>query len=284
MNCSVYEHPTIASFCVGILLAIGIFLSYVPQHVKVIRRRSSEGLSPTYLLLGSLSGFSAFANIYIVTIEARECCRVSLNTFQCGNSMVGFIQILSQAIGGILIFVLCVFATSNSLREPAVNHEKLVTDFKIFIFYALLNVSIVIYLTLTKDDSQYNPLESLFLFADVSGLLATLFALIQYLPQLLTTYNAKHAGSLSIPMMLIQTPGGFVWSYSLWAQPNSVWSSWLPYFVSANLQLLLLLLCLYFQWKYPTELTEANAELRIAEENLLNANRHVDERSSLISS
>lgn len=124
------------------------------------------------------------------------------------------------------------------------------------------------------------------LFANISGLLSTLFALLQFLPQLLTTFNVKHPGSLSVPMMMIQTPGGFLWSYTLWAQPNSVWSSWLPYFVSAILQLLLLSMCIYFQLNYPTDLTEANAELRIAEENLLNANHQniIDENSSLLSS
>lgn len=281
MDCAVFQHPTVLSLSVGVVMALGIFGSYVPQHIKVIRRKSSEGLSPTYLLLGSLSALSAFINIYIVTMDVRDCCRLSLNFFQCSNSMIGFIQILSQAIGCILIFILCVFATSNSLREPPINHHQLVIYFKIFIFYILINISILIFLTLITNNHDL-----LMLFANISGLLSTLFALLQFLPQLLTTFNVKHPGSLSVPMMMIQTPGGFLWSYTLWAQPNSVWSSWLPYFVSAILQLLLLSMCIYFQLNYPTDLTEANAELRIAEENLLNANHHniIDENSSLLSS
>jgi uncharacterized protein with PQ loop repeat len=279
-SCNAYQSPTVPAFVAGALLAVGIFASYIPQHIKVIRRRSSEGLSPGFLLLGSLSAFSAFVNIFIVTIPARQCCRSVLTTFQCSSSMVGFFQILLQAVGYIMIFLLCVFATKNSIREPSINHEKLLVNYRILVAYVVLNTVLVISLLLSGNNAN---MDFLYFFADLSGVLSTIFAIIQYLPQLWTTFSIKHAGSLSIPMMCLQTPGGYVWSYSLYSQPNSVWSSWLPYFAAANLQLLLLSMCLYFRWTYPTKLLEANAELRIAEENLSNSHRQiVDETSSLI--
>lgn len=44
-------------------------------------------------------------------------------------------------------------------------------------------------------------------WAQAMGYGAMIFAALQYLPQLYTTFKAKTAGALSIPMMLIQTPG-----------------------------------------------------------------------------
>lgn len=74
-------------------------------------------------------------------------------------------------------------------------------------------------------------------YANVLGILATVLASIQYLPQLYTTFQLKAVGSLSIPMMCIQTPGSFLWAGSLadrvgWAG----WSTWFVYVVTGILQ------------------------------------------------
>lgn len=280
-SCKVFQSPDIGSFVLGWVLAIGIFISYLPQHIKIIKRRSSEGLSPAFLLLGSLSAFSALVNISILTIPARRCCALTLSFYQCTNSLIGFFQILFQASGYILIFVLCVFATKNSMRESKLDHHKLTVNFNIFMAMVVLNILFIIYLYHIDKKKTY---EGLLFFADISGVISTLLAIIQYIPQIYTTFTVKHAGSLSIPMMCLQTPGGFIWSYSLYSQPNSKWSSWLPFFSAANLQLILLIMCVYFKMTFPTKLTEANAELRIAEENMSyssNSN-NADETTSLI--
>lgn len=279
-SCSAYQSPVVLTFVLGVALAVGIFGSYIPQHIKILQRKTSEGLSPEFLLLGSLSAVSALVNIFIVTIPARECCSSTLTRFQCTNSMVGLLQILLQTLGYVLIFVLCVFATRHSIRESKEDHQKLTINFYVFVVYVVGNVLTFLYLSMNPYKQK---MQLLFFFADFSGIISTILSVIQYIPQLITTYRVKHAGSLSIPMMCLQTPGGYIWSWSLYSQPNSKWSSWLPYFAAANLQLVLLSMCVYFKYKYPTKLTEANAELRIAEENILSTRRHsVDETTTLL--
>ena len=49
--------------------------------------------------------------------------------------------------------------------------------------------------------------EQLNLWATFLGVTSTLLAAFQYLPQIIHTYHHKLVGALSIPMMLIQTPG-----------------------------------------------------------------------------
>ena len=74
-------------------------------------------------------------------------------------------------------------------------------------------------------------------YANVLGLLATVLASIQYLPQLYTTWRLKTVGSLSIPMMGIQTPGSFLWAGSLAARVGwEGWSTWFVYVVTGLLQ------------------------------------------------
>lgn len=87
-------------------------------------------------------------------------------------------------------------------------------------------------------------------WANVLGIMATVLAAIQYLPQIWTTWNLGHVGSLSIPMMLIQTPGSFVWAGSLAARLGAEgWSTWGVYLVTGCLQGCLLGMGIAFEVK-----------------------------------
>lgn len=87
-------------------------------------------------------------------------------------------------------------------------------------------------------------------WANLLGITATLLAVIQYLPQILLTWRLGHVGSLSIPMMLIQTPGSFVWSASLAARLGSEgWSTWGVFLVTGCLQGCLLVMGIAFELK-----------------------------------
>lgn len=87
-------------------------------------------------------------------------------------------------------------------------------------------------------------------WANALGIMATILAAIQYLPQIWLTWHLGHVGSLSIPMMLIQTPGSFVWSFSLYTRLGvGGWSSWGVFLVTGCLQGCLLVMSICFQYK-----------------------------------
>jgi len=87
-------------------------------------------------------------------------------------------------------------------------------------------------------------------WANVLGIFSTILAAIQYLPQIWMTWHLGHVGSLSIPMMLIQTPGSFVWSASLAARLGvEGWSTWGVFLVTGCLQGCLLGMGIWFEVK-----------------------------------
>lgn len=97
-------------------------------------------------------------------------------------------------------------------------------------------------------------------WANILGIVATVLAGIQYLPQIWMTWYLGHVGSLSIPMMLIQTPGSFVWSASLAARLGvEGWSSWGVFLVTGCLQGCLLVMGICFEVKARRE--RQNAEV-----------------------
>lgn len=85
------------------------------------------------------------------------------------------------------------------------------------------------------------------LYARFLGLCSTALAVCQYAPQLIATYRLKHVGALSIPTMLIQTPGSIMFVASLIGRPGVEWSSWLAYAATGVMQGGLLAMCL--AWK-----------------------------------
>lgn len=98
-------------------------------------------------------------------------------------------------------------------------------------------------------------------WANVLGITATILAAIQYVPQIWMTYHLGHVGSLSIPMMLIQTPGSFVWSASLAARLGAEgWSTWGVFLVTGCLQGCLLVMGICFEIKANRERRLQNGE------------------------
>jgi hypothetical protein len=87
-------------------------------------------------------------------------------------------------------------------------------------------------------------------WANFLGLLGTLLAAIQYFPQIITTYKLQETGSLSVPMMCIQTPGSFVFAASLAVRlgPGG-WSAWGLFIFTGILQGCLLVMSLGFVWR-----------------------------------
>ena len=75
-------------------ILFGILVSYLPQHYRIIARRSSEGISPYFILLGATSGTCAFANILTLPASRADlaCCR-EINGFACFAGLLGIAQI-----------------------------------------------------------------------------------------------------------------------------------------------------------------------------------------------
>ncbi|CCH44844.1 putative membrane protein [Wickerhamomyces ciferrii] len=241
VNCSIYENPLKSTFIVSVIISIGIVLSYVPQHIKIVQTKSSTGLSPVFLLLSSLSGIAATSNLILLSFISIPCC-LEITKFECINSQISLIQVGLQTFSTLLVVFLCVIFTRNPL-----DYEEYLEVIKVWKqilwFTGFIIISLIISFIYGIKSSNF-----ILKYAQILGIFSTIVAIIQYLPQLKTTIHLKKAGSLSIPMMCIQTPGGFIWTATLILKPGSNWSSWFPYLTGAVLQGTLLVLCTYYEY------------------------------------
>jgi uncharacterized protein with PQ loop repeat len=75
-GCDALLHTSAFNYVLSVGILIGIVGSFIPQHIKIIQRRTSEGLSPTFLLLGIISGICAVTNVIILSADIFACCKV----------------------------------------------------------------------------------------------------------------------------------------------------------------------------------------------------------------
>lgn len=96
-RCVELSHPSYVNFTFSILILLGILISYLPQHFRIINRKSSFGLSPYFVLLGTTSGTCQFANILTLPTSRADmaCCR-EVNGFSCFAGLLGIMQVGMQ--------------------------------------------------------------------------------------------------------------------------------------------------------------------------------------------
>ncbi|QSZ34421.1 hypothetical protein DSL72_006013 [Monilinia vaccinii-corymbosi] len=207
------------------------------------------------------SGTCGFANIIALPASRADvaCCR-TVSTLECAAGMLGIAQVGVQWFCFSVILLLFVVFFPRTPTLPILDDHTqqhtwrtAVTVALACLLHGFVTIIISVSLALARPDA-------LGVWANTLGIIATILAAIQYLPQIWLTYNLGHIGSLSIPMMCIQTPGSFLWSGSLAARLGwGGWSTWGVFLVTGFLQGCLLALGISFSVKARREKRNSEA-------------------------
>lgn len=263
----VLPHFVSFNFILSLLILVGILVSYLPQHIRIIKLRSSFGISPYFVLLGTTSGTSAFANILVLPRSARDvaCCR-EISGVSCFAGLLGIFQVGVQCLSFYVILLLFLVyfpraTTASTSISSAVNdansndnHDSNVKQpsYRTAVMVAIVCVAHAAILLIVSLAVAINEPTHLQAWANFLGIMAAVLASIQYFPQIYTTFRLQRVGSLSIPMMCIQTPGSLVWAASLAQRLGAEgWSAWGVYILTATLQGTLLVMGVYFEYLGP---------------------------------
>lgn len=231
-----------------------MLVSYLPQHWRIIARGTSEGISPYFVLLGVTSATAGFANILTLPQSRQDvaCCH-ELDTLHCMAGLLGIAQLGVQwlCFGFILVLFLVFFRYDDAtvpISEDEIRNDQPRWQTAVLVASTCLVHGLVV-IVVTAVLAAVAP-QALSGWANTLGLMAALLAAVQYLPQIYTTYHLKHVGSLSIPMMCMQTPGGLLFSASLFARLGwAGWSSWGIFLLTAIMQGILLSMAVYYELK-----------------------------------
>lgn len=252
-----------------IVLVLGLFASYIPQHLRIIRAGTSVGFSPWFLLLGSTSSAAAMLNMITMQGPVLRCC-LEVSFGKCIEISSGVLQVGSQWLLFSMILVLYMVYYPPNLKyveleidtydsRPVQRVRSVIKsdEWRLSVIVSLVVAVHLAFITFTTffllytadpspDPSGRRPYQ-IELWATFLGVSSGVLAAVQYAPQLQRTYHLKLVGALSIPMMVIQSPGGIVMALSIAMKPGTDWTSWVMYAVSAVMQACLLSMCI--MWK-----------------------------------
>jgi len=108
------EHDPIA-LSLSIFLCFGLVVSYLPQIIRIIHKKSSLGFSPWFLLLGATSSSSSFLNLVALQWGLVRCCNV-ISAGACAESMMGIVQVMLQWLLFNIVLVLFLVYYPKELR------------------------------------------------------------------------------------------------------------------------------------------------------------------------
>ncbi|KAJ5748973.1 uncharacterized protein N7511_010669 [Penicillium nucicola] len=252
--CRELASPNVFQTVLSVLIVFGILLSYLPQHIRIIARRSSFGISPYFVLLGVTSGTSAFANILVFPSTAQDvaCCQ-EVSGMACLAGLLGVFQVGTQwlCFFSILLLFVIYFPRATSPTDPvsAVSSTTNGPTYRTALVVTGLCLLHALATTIISFAFKIRQPAAMPAWANFLGVLSAVLASIQYFPQIYTTFRLRCVGSLSIPMMCIQTPGSLVWAGSLAARKGwAGWSIWGVLVVTACLQGTLLVMAIYFEY------------------------------------
>lgn len=220
-----------------------------PQWARIASRKSAEGLSTLYILLGSLSGVCAVGNILVLpsTDVDMGCCKTN-STFACINGLLGMMQvILGIACFWVVLFMYVYYSEEEADAEIHHRRASLSGPERTFrrarrAWMVLLVVSSFAFtiLLISAVILRRFPWVAQ-TWADILGLGVALLACVQWVPQVLTTWHLQSLGSLSLVSLAISTPYTWIFGVSMIVRVGvQGWSAWIVYLLVGTMQLILI--------------------------------------------
>jgi uncharacterized protein with PQ loop repeat len=217
---------------------------------------SSEGLSPYYMLLGATSMITIFWNTFLLQYGHIGCCAIQ-TAGDCFENIMGLIQVFLQfgCFMALVMLYIGYFPKERRYQSHVLTLRKrktreyrqaVIVGILVFVIFVLSTVSSLALFFSLGDGQQSNVTE---IFADMLGLISMITASIQFIPQIVKTLRIRQVGSLSIPSMILQTPGSFILVYTLSSRSGNNITNWITYLVTGILQAILLISCLVFKYQ-----------------------------------
>jgi len=267
----------------GVLLTIGIWVSWLPQQIEFYRKKSTFGVSSAYIVLTQIANWTPFINALYLDWDTFQCCKY-ISFWQCQESLITIYQLGISTFSVFCIYIFYVIyydptdlsaadkipspqmeqpSEYDSLTKPglvAEEREELIRSQTppevrtrekkkqviIFIVYHICTLCVIVvgYMIIAIAGAYSTPIVW---YAYILGFISAIVVIIQFAPQIYITYKLKTAGSLSLVMLVIQTPGTWVWFVYLVAAHEN-WSTWLSTFVAATQVSILLGQVIYYDY------------------------------------
>jgi uncharacterized protein with PQ loop repeat len=272
----------IVDLVVGLLVSSFVVASYIPQHVQCLSQRSATGLSLWTVLISTVSGvaltissvLAGWHSIEIATMQHAHSKKFATTqtVLEVANLGMPMLQSLLMVCVGTPSYVVYFFrfgsspngvdlgthathATGHDRGEASGGREVTLIPIhesrqRAELISAVLTWASIIATTaasawaLVKFGSQSAVVTFL---VKLWGAIATFTNLVQWIPQIDTTWKAKHEGVLSISSLIFSVLGDLLLAF-FWIGGNgeSIWV-YMTLAADASMQIILIGIILLFQ-------------------------------------
>jgi uncharacterized protein with PQ loop repeat len=245
-----YPSTDIWWFITGACCFAGTWISIFPQYYAIVAERSSFGLDSITLFVMLFAQWLLVANI--VCLRAEDFVGIFQYSFSIAISrMLTFVNALSNWISYLpVVFMNHLFfdLVPRPLRDSAQINKEMRLNKLLLILNPIAAGATFLIMWVLGFVYGYGS-RQIVILGKVFGFVAAVLWAAQYLPQMWTTWKLQSPGNLSLLLLAIQSPGGFVNSVFMAIGQKDDWTTWVASFAAAVQQLLLLIECLYFKWK-----------------------------------
>ncbi|KAI0136156.1 hypothetical protein BJ170DRAFT_600541 [Xylariales sp. AK1849] len=254
-RCRQLSQPSIPQFVVSCLLMGWLLISYAPQWVRIIGRKSAEGLSTLYILLGSLSGVCAVGNILMLPSSEVDmaCCRTN-SGFACLSGLLGMLQVIFGITCFWVVLFMYVYYSEEEAdaeihgRRPSLSGpERTLQRARraLFVLVAVCVFAMTVLLVSAIILSRFPWYAED--WADILGIAVAALACAQWVPQIRTTWRLGDLGSLSLVSLCLSAPYTWIFGTNMIIRVGlKGWSAWIVYLLVGMMQLVLIVTGIFF--------------------------------------
>eukprot|EP00040_Diaphanoeca_grandis_P000287 m.15001 g.15001 ORF g.15001 m.15001 type:complete len:292 (+) comp10387_c0_seq1:259-1134(+) len=269
----VFKKETVGLVVIGTLFVIGTSLSFLPQMLKISRRRSSKGVSLLFAICAATAGSFNMTGTMLNKRKILQCC--PRWGFQlCNERALPLYLLFFQAFCTSVVFLLVVsFRPRDKLRisiqdDLAPTKKNRSVTFAMCGFAAMIVMQIFFPCMFAFNifGLHTNVAMDVDLLGTIFSGVASAITCVQFMPQVYTTYKLKSLGSFSAVTLIIQSLGGIGFGAYLLFGGNEPVSSFLPPVVASSFQITLLIMETYYKctkknYRSSIELSSARASI-----------------------
>jgi len=224
--------------------ALGIFLwlvtgaSILPSILKPLKKKSTEGMSPTTLLLTNIQ--QTFTVVNTVLMKSPQLKMCAEHPWGCQATLITLYQTVTAWILLFYVFPTVVWFPSPNDEATRAKNQKLWRIQQVLCF-SLVGLTTVWALVAEC------PLE-LAIVGKLFGYGSSILMVFRFAPQLKTSCVTRTAGSISYITYVVIGIGGFLMTYfQIFAAKEHI-TTWLPVFVGNCFQTTIVLTCAFYDY------------------------------------
>ena len=243
-----YHHVSTITWVSQVLIWIGTLASCIPQLMRIVKLKTSYGISPLFIVLTSGGHFLLNLNIF----SLHNPIFIGMPQVPLNGVIVRLLTFLNLFTLFILLYPCLPLSliffdkkTREKRRPDSFKKERTSAILFSIVFLLTMLIMFAVFIGFIAKFGIGNKYVAG--FGKVFGAISSALSVVHYIPQFVRTCIIKDNGSLSLIMLAIQAPGGFYNGLVMAIGQGEDWTTFLAVMCSAVQQGILLIVCIYYK-------------------------------------